>query len=87
MGRRGSRVGAEQILTRAGQADAAGLDLVAFADDPYLGDRLDAYASLGMLLGHTRSNHRRGDHSTNASRPAPLLARMVTSLSSLPAGG
>ena len=76
---------AGQILARADQADAAGLDLVTLADHPYLGDRLDAYATLGMLLGRTRSITA-AVTVTNASRPVPLLARMITSLSSLSGG-
>ena len=76
---------AGQILARADQADAAGLDLVTLADHPYLGDRLDAYATLGMLLGRTRSITA-AVTVTNPSRPVPLLARMITSLSSLSGG-
>lgn len=76
---------AEQILTRAAQADAAGLDLVTLADQPFLGDRLDAYATLGMLLGRTRSITA-AVTVTNPSRPVPLLARMISSLSSLSGG-
>ena len=46
---------------------------------------MDAYATLGMVLGHTRSIT--GVVTvTNAGRPAPLLARMVISLSSLSGG-
>ena len=86
MGRWGATVAdAEQVLTRGAQADAAGLDLVTIADHPYLGDRLDAYATLGMLLGRTRTITG-AVTVTNASRPAPLLARMFTSLSSLSGG-
>ena len=35
------------------QADRDGLDLFTLADHPYFGDKLDAYAALGFLLGRT----------------------------------
>ena len=35
------------------QADRDGLDLFTVADHPYFGDKLDAYALTGFLLGQT----------------------------------
>jgi hypothetical protein len=39
------------------QADRDGLDLFTVADHPYFGDKLDAYALTGFLLGRTESSH------------------------------
>lgn len=73
------------LVERAAQADAEGLDLVTVADHPYLGDRLDAYATVSFVLGRT-TNLRTAVTVTNPARPAPLLARTVTSLSALSGG-
>jgi alkanesulfonate monooxygenase SsuD/methylene tetrahydromethanopterin reductase-like flavin-dependent oxidoreductase (luciferase family) len=74
-----------QILDSVVQADRAGLDLVTVADHPYFGDRLDAYATLGFVLGRTSSIS--GVVTvTNPARPALLVARTVTSLSALSGG-
>jgi alkanesulfonate monooxygenase SsuD/methylene tetrahydromethanopterin reductase-like flavin-dependent oxidoreductase (luciferase family) len=82
----GAAVGdAGQILDSAVQADREGLDLLAIADHPYFGDRLDAYATLGVVLGRT-SRIAGVVTVTNPSRPAPLLARTLTSLSALSGG-
>ncbi len=42
------------LLRTAQQADRDGLDLFSLSDHPYLGDRLDAYASIGFVLGRTQ---------------------------------
>jgi alkanesulfonate monooxygenase SsuD/methylene tetrahydromethanopterin reductase-like flavin-dependent oxidoreductase (luciferase family) len=76
---------AGQLLESAVQADREGLDLLTIADHPYFGDRLDAYATLGVVLG--RTSHIAGAVTvTNPSRSAPLLARTLTSLSVLSGG-
>jgi alkanesulfonate monooxygenase SsuD/methylene tetrahydromethanopterin reductase-like flavin-dependent oxidoreductase (luciferase family) len=74
-----------EVLELATVADSMGLDLFALADHPYLGDKLDAYATLAFLLGRT-SQITGVVTVTNPSRPAPLLARTVTSLSALSGG-
>lgn len=77
---------AEEVLKRAEQADRAGLDLFTVSDHPYFGDRLDAYAVLGVVLGRT-GRITVIDCVTNLpSRPAPMLARTITSLSALSGG-
>ncbi len=82
----GAAVGdAGQVLESAVQADRDGLDLLTIADHPYFGDRLDAYATLGVALGRT-SRIVGVVTVTNPSRPAPLLARTLTSLSALSGG-
>jgi alkanesulfonate monooxygenase SsuD/methylene tetrahydromethanopterin reductase-like flavin-dependent oxidoreductase (luciferase family) len=82
----GAAVGdAGRVLESAVQADREGLDLVTIADHPYFGDRLDAYATLGVVLGRT-SRLAGVVTVTNPSRPAPLLARTLTSLSALSGG-
>jgi alkanesulfonate monooxygenase SsuD/methylene tetrahydromethanopterin reductase-like flavin-dependent oxidoreductase (luciferase family) len=74
------------VLRLAVQADGDGLDLFTLADHPYFGDKLDAYATLGFVLGRT-SNITGAVTVTNVpSRPAPVLARTVTSLSALSGG-
>lgn len=74
------------VLRLAVQADGDGLDLFTLADHPYFGDKLDAYATLGFLLGRT-SNITGVVTVTNVPcRPAPVLARTVTSLSALSGG-
>jgi alkanesulfonate monooxygenase SsuD/methylene tetrahydromethanopterin reductase-like flavin-dependent oxidoreductase (luciferase family) len=77
---------APELLHMAQQADRDGLDLFSLSDHPYLGGRLDAYASVGFVLGRTQ--HLAGFvNVTNLPlRPAPMLARTVTSLSALSGG-
>jgi alkanesulfonate monooxygenase SsuD/methylene tetrahydromethanopterin reductase-like flavin-dependent oxidoreductase (luciferase family) len=75
-----------ELLGHARFADDAGLDLVSVGDHPYFADRLDAYAALGFVLGVT-SNITGAVIMTNLlSRPAPILARTVTGLSSISGG-
>lgn len=76
----------DDLLAHARFADHAGLDLVTVGDHPYFPDRLDAYAVLGYVLGAT-------DNITGAvimtnlmSRPAPILARTITALSTISGG-
>jgi alkanesulfonate monooxygenase SsuD/methylene tetrahydromethanopterin reductase-like flavin-dependent oxidoreductase (luciferase family) len=76
---------AGQVLDSAMQADRDGLDLVTIADHPYFADRLDAYATLGLVLGRT-SNVSGVVTVTNPARPAALLAHTLTSLSALSGG-
>jgi alkanesulfonate monooxygenase SsuD/methylene tetrahydromethanopterin reductase-like flavin-dependent oxidoreductase (luciferase family) len=87
----GTFIGAEvvdvaQTLQCAAQAERDGLDLFAVADHPYYGNRLDAHATLGFILG--RTSHIAGVATvTNLpNRPAPMLARAITSLSALSDG-
>ncbi|WP_418955419.1 LLM class flavin-dependent oxidoreductase [Streptomyces tritici] len=71
-------------LTR--QADREGLDLFSLSDHPYLGGRVDAYATLGFVLGRTERITGFANVTNLPTRPAPMLARMVTSLSALSEG-
>src|SRR6202167_58195 len=74
------------MLGHARFADDAGLDLVSVNDHPYFADRLDAYAALGVVLGAT-SNIAGAVIMTNLlSRPAPILARTITGLSTISGG-
>ncbi|OWY58767.1 5,10-methylene tetrahydromethanopterin reductase, partial [cyanobacterium TDX16] len=74
-----------ELLRLVRQADDDGLDLVSLSDHPYLGSRLDAYATLGFVLGRTE---RLGGlvNVTNAARSPALLARTVGTLSALSDG-
>jgi alkanesulfonate monooxygenase SsuD/methylene tetrahydromethanopterin reductase-like flavin-dependent oxidoreductase (luciferase family) len=74
------------LLEMAQQADRDGLDIFSLSDHPYLGERLDAYASIGFVLGHTQHLSGFANVSNLPTRPAPMLARTVTSLSSLSGG-
>jgi alkanesulfonate monooxygenase SsuD/methylene tetrahydromethanopterin reductase-like flavin-dependent oxidoreductase (luciferase family) len=74
------------ILRLAQQADRDGLDLFSIADHPYRGQRVDAYAALGFVLGRTRHIAGIADVTNLPTRPAPMLARSVTSLSALSGG-
>jgi len=71
------------VTALAAQADEQGLDLFTTADHPYFADRLDAYALLAFLLGRTRHISGVVTVTNVPSRPAPMLARAVTSLSVL----
>jgi len=75
-----------EMLGHARLADEAGLDVVSVSDHPYFAERLDAYAALGFVLGAT-SNIAGAVIMTNLlSRPAPMLARTVTGLSTISGG-
>jgi alkanesulfonate monooxygenase SsuD/methylene tetrahydromethanopterin reductase-like flavin-dependent oxidoreductase (luciferase family) len=85
----GLEAGVDQVsemLGHARMADDAGLDLVSVGDHPYFAERLDAYAALAFVLGAT-SNITGAVIMTNLlSRPAPILARTVTGLSTISRG-
>jgi len=68
------------------QADRDGLDLFTVADHPYFGDKLDAYALTGFLLGQTERITGMVTVTNLPSRPAPVLARTLSSLSALSGG-
>ncbi|GIH04921.1 N5,N10-methylene tetrahydromethanopterin reductase [Rhizocola hellebori] len=75
-----------QLLRLTQQADRDGLDLFSLSDHPYLGARLDAYAALGFVLGRTERLAGFANVTNLPTRPAPMLARAVTSLSALSGG-
>jgi len=76
----------DALLARAGRADDDGLDLVTLADHPWIGDRPDAYAALGVILGRTTRIAGAVNVTNLPNRPAPMLSRTVAALSAL-AGG
>ncbi|MGI5493473.1 LLM class flavin-dependent oxidoreductase [Microtetraspora malaysiensis] len=75
-----------ELLRMVEQADRDGLDLFSLSDHPYIGQRLDAYAAIGFILGRTRQISGFANVTNLPTRPAPMLARMVTSLSALSGG-
>jgi len=75
-----------ELLRMAQQADRDGLDIFSLSDHPYIGGRLDAYASLGFVLGGTQRISGFANVTNLPTRPAPMLARTVTSLSALSGG-
>ncbi len=77
---------ASEMLSHARFADDAGLDIVSVSDHPYFADRLDAYAALGFVLGATKNIHAAVIMTNLLSRPAPVLARTVTGISTISGG-
>jgi len=77
---------APKLLRMAQQADRDGLDMFSLSDHPYIGGRLDAYASVGFVLGSTQRLAGFANVTNLPLRPAPMLARTVTSLSALSGG-
>jgi alkanesulfonate monooxygenase SsuD/methylene tetrahydromethanopterin reductase-like flavin-dependent oxidoreductase (luciferase family) len=75
-----------EMLKHARLADDAGLDLVTVSDHPYFAERVDAYAALGFVLGATSAITAATIMTNLISRPAPVLARTVTSLSTVSRG-
>ena len=85
----GAHSGADEVpelLRMARQADRDGLDVFSLSDHPYLGGRLDAYSSVGFVLGATERLAGFVNVTNLPLRPAPMLARTVTSLSALSGG-
>jgi alkanesulfonate monooxygenase SsuD/methylene tetrahydromethanopterin reductase-like flavin-dependent oxidoreductase (luciferase family) len=85
----GAHTGVDEVpdlLHLTQQADRDGLDVFSLSDHPYLGRRLDAYASIGFILGRTRHISGLANVTNLPTRPAPMLARTVTSLSALSGG-
>jgi alkanesulfonate monooxygenase SsuD/methylene tetrahydromethanopterin reductase-like flavin-dependent oxidoreductase (luciferase family) len=74
------------LLAHAMQADREGLDLVSLSDHPYVADGLDAYATLGVVLGRTTNIAGAVNVTNLPSRHAPMLARTITALSALSGG-
>ena len=66
--------------------DRAGLDHFSVSDHPYVGRMLDAYSLVGVALGRTERISGMVNVSNLPTRPAPMLARTVTSLSALTGG-
>src|ERR1700691_1821258 len=76
----------DEMLRHGRIADEAGLDFLSIGDHPYFAERIDAYAALGFVLGAT-SNVTGAVIMTNLlSRPAPILARTVTGMSTISGG-
>ncbi|NUT95327.1 MAG: LLM class flavin-dependent oxidoreductase [Saccharothrix sp.] len=75
-----------ELLRMAQLADREGLDIFSLSDHPYLGNRLDAYATIGYVLGQTRRLAGFANVTNLPTRPAPMLARAVTTLSALSGG-
>src|SRR3989442_15858538 len=75
-----------QTLGIVGRVDQAGLDHFSVSDHPYLGRLLDAYSVIGFALGRTARINGMVNVTNLPVRPAPMLARAVTSLSALSGG-
>ncbi|GGK86371.1 hypothetical protein Ppa06_46490 [Planomonospora parontospora subsp. parontospora] len=75
-----------RLLRMTRQADRDGLDVFTLSDHPYIGGRVDAYAALGFILGRTERIAGFANVTNLPTRPAPMLARTVTSLSALSGG-
>jgi alkanesulfonate monooxygenase SsuD/methylene tetrahydromethanopterin reductase-like flavin-dependent oxidoreductase (luciferase family) len=75
-----------ELLGMAQLADREGLDLFSLSDHPYVGQRLDAYATVGFVIGRTQRLAGFANVSNLPTRPPAMLARTVTSLSALSGG-
>jgi alkanesulfonate monooxygenase SsuD/methylene tetrahydromethanopterin reductase-like flavin-dependent oxidoreductase (luciferase family) len=75
-----------ELLGHAYLADQAGLDVFSVSDHPYFAGRIDAYAALGFVLGATNNITGAVIMTNLLSRPAPILARTVTGLSTMSGG-
>ena len=75
-----------ELLGHARFADDAGLDVISLSDHPYFAERIDAYAALGFALGATSHVAAAVIMTNLLSRPAPILARAVTGLSTISRG-
>lgn len=85
----GLEIGTHQVsemLRHARLADDAGLDIFSVSDHPYFADRVDAYAALGFVLGATSNISGAAIMTNLLSRPAPILARTITGLSTISGG-
>ena len=78
--------GGPEWLRLVQQADRDGLDLFSQSDHPYIGARLEAYATVAFALGSTQRIAGFANVTNLPTRPAPMLARAVTSLSALSGG-
>ncbi|MFD8819691.1 LLM class flavin-dependent oxidoreductase [Streptomyces sp. NPDC059627] len=74
------------LLEMTQLADREGLDLFSLSDHPYIGQRLDAYATLGFVVGRTQNLAGFANVSNLPTRPPAMLARTVTTLSALSDG-
>ncbi|MEO6085240.1 MAG: LLM class flavin-dependent oxidoreductase [Umezawaea sp.] len=75
-----------ELLRVVQQADRDGLDHFSLSDHPYIGERLDAYATIGFLLGRTQHIAGFANVTNLPTRPPAMLARTVTTLSALSGG-
>lgn len=75
-----------QLLRMTQEADRDGLDHFSLSDHPYLGARLDAYATIGFVLGRTRHLAGLANVTNLPTRPPAMLARTVTTLSAIADG-
>ncbi|WP_033289639.1 LLM class flavin-dependent oxidoreductase [Amycolatopsis jejuensis] len=75
-----------RLIADAQEADRAGLDIVTVSDHPYHAGQLDAYATLGFVLGATTGVSGAVTVTNLPVRPAPALARTVSALSTLSGG-
>ncbi len=75
-----------RVLEIAAEADRGGLDMFTIADHLYFGDKLDAYSAVGFVLGRTTRVSGVVTVTNLPTRPAPALARTITSLSALSGG-
>ena len=76
----------DELIGHARFADDAGLDLFSLSDHPSFADRLDAYAALGFALGATHDITGAVIMTNLLSRPAPILSRAATTLSTISRG-
>ncbi|MEV6287607.1 LLM class flavin-dependent oxidoreductase [Kribbella sp. NPDC051770] len=76
----------ERLRAVAAAADQGGLDLVGVQDLPFVASNLDALAVIADLIPRTEHVHFFPDVANLPLRPAPMLARAASSLSTLSGG-
>lgn len=76
----------DEILAHLRLADEGGLDFFSLGDHPYFANLVDAYVTLGFGLGATSNLSAAAICTNMLSRPAPILARTLTSLSTISGG-
>jgi len=76
----------EQVRAEALAAERAGLDLIGVQDHPYVARYVDAFAVIADLLARTERIQMFPDVANLPLRPAPMLARVASSLSLLSGG-
>ena len=77
---------AGRLLAQARNADHDGLDVVTLTDHPYSPAQIDAYATLGFVLGATTRVTGVSTVTNLPCRPDPMLAKMASGLSDLSGG-
>lgn len=86
IGINGELTDADRLRERARLADELGYDLISIMDHPYAANRPEAYAALAVMLGHTQRITGYVGVTNLPLRPAPVLARTLSTLTAFTTG-